>query len=278
MAGGMMTSDITADPSWGYNVIPRRKNNYPRMNSEFVDLPKLITDFISDKNASLIFDKNTKFLLQGSCFAENLYNELKSLGYPCYYNKVIEALNSPFANLAYLLGLKGNQSDPVHQEIEKADIYVLTIGVAPCWFSSANGQFVFRPDLRNINKYFQRTLTVNEAKDALLNVFELIYAINPKIKIVLTLSPVPLRSTFEFESAIVADCVSKSVLRAAIHEALLACKKQKPIYYPSFEIVRWAGAHVGDAFGEDGMPTHVSEKYVKQIIASFIGGAPSDAA
>jgi hypothetical protein len=64
--------------------------------------------------------------------------------------------------------------------------------------------------------------------------------------------------------------VSKSVLRAAIHETLLACKQNRPIYFPSFEIVRWAGAHAGNAFGEDGVPTHVSASYVKQIIASFL--------
>jgi hypothetical protein len=269
----MATVPDKSDPSWGYNAIPRRKNNYPRMNEEFGNLPKLIEDFIADKNSKFRFNKSTKFLLQGSCFAENLFNEMKSTGYPCFYNKVLEALNSPLANLYYLLDLKEKKTDPVYQEIATSQVYVLTIGVAPCWFSRQTGQFVFGPDLRNIHQYFQRTLLVSEAKDALLKVFRVVYEINPKMTIVLTLSPVPLRSTFEFESAIVADCVSKSVLRAAIHEALLVCEPPKPIYFPSFEIVRWAGAHAGDAFGEDGMPTHVSEKYVKQIIASFISGS-----
>ena len=70
--------------------------------------------------------------------------------------------------------------------------------------------------------YFQRTATVKEATDALLDVIKSIREINPTIQIVLTLSPVPLGSTFEFSSAIVADCLSKSVLRESIHEALLA--------------------------------------------------------
>ena len=83
------------DPNVGYNVVPRRKNNYPRMNEEFLDLPKVIADFILDEKSKLSFDKNSRFFLQGSCFAENLYAELKRSGYPCFYNAVVEAMNSP---------------------------------------------------------------------------------------------------------------------------------------------------------------------------------------
>jgi GSCFA family len=260
------------DPNVGYDIVPRRKNNYPRMNEEFLDLPKIIADFILDEKSKLHFDKNTRFFLQGSCFAENLFAELKQSGYPCFYNAVVEAMNSPLANMTYLANLKSAINDPVRKEIEKANVYILTIGVAPSWFSRRDGQFVFRPDLRNIDMYIQRTATVKEATEALLQVIKSIREINPAVQIVLTLSPVPLGSTFEFSSAIVADCLSKSVLRAAIHEALQACSGDKPIYFPSFEIVRWVGSHAGNAFGDDGLPRHISKEYVKQIIASFLSG------
>ena len=260
------------DPNVGYNVVPRRKNNYPRMNEEFLDLPKVIADFILDEKSKLSFDKNSRFFLQGSCFAENLYAELKQSGYPCFYNAVVEAVNSPLANKTYLAKLKSATNDPVREEMEKANIYILTIGVAPSWFAKHDGQFVFAPDLRNISMYLQRTATVKEATDALLDVIKSIREINPTIQIVLTLSPVPLGSTFEFSSAIVADCLSKSVLRAAIHEALLTCGDSKTTYFPSFEIVRWVGSHAGNAFGDDGLPRHISKQYVKHIISSFLSG------
>ena len=258
------------DPNVGYNIVPRRKNNYPRMNEEFLDLPKVITDFILDETSKLSFDKNSRFFLQGSCFAENLYAELKQSGYPCFYNAVIEAMNSPLANKTYLAKLKSAINDPVRDEMQKSNIYILTIGVAPSWFNKQDGQFVFAPDLRNIGMYVQRTSTVKEATDALLDVIKSIREVNPTIQIVLTLSPVPLGSTFEFSSAIVADCVSKSILRAAIHETLLACGDSKTMYFPSFEIVRWVGSHAGNAFGDDGLPRHISKEYVKHIIASFL--------
>jgi hypothetical protein len=261
-----------SDPNVGYDIVPRKKNTYPRMNQEFLDLPKVIADFILDETSKLSFDKNTRFFLQGSCFAENLYTELKNTGYPCFYNGVIEALNSPLANKTYLARLKSATNDPVRLQMEKANIFILTIGVAPSWFSKRDGQFVFSPDLRNKSLYVHRTATVKEATDALVDVIKSIREINAAMQIVLTLSPVPLGRTFEFSSAIVADCLSKSVLRAAIHEALLACADSKLIYFPSFEIVRWVGAHAGNAFGEDGLPRHISKEYVKHIIASFLSG------
>ncbi|MGD9923373.1 MAG: GSCFA domain-containing protein [Pseudorhodoplanes sp.] len=261
------------DRNAAYDIVPRRKSNYPRMNEEFLDLPKLIDDFILDENSLPRFESNTRFFLQGSCFAENLAAELKQSGYSCFYNAITEAINSPLANLIYLGQVKANMQDPVRKEIEKADIFVLTVGVAPSWFAKSDGKFQFGPDLRNIGNSVQRTATVAEATQALLGVFRLIYDIKPSIRIVLTLSPVPLGSTFEFSSAIVADCVSKSVLRAAIHEALNACEGQKPIYFPSFEIVRWAGGHAGNAFGDDGLPRHVAKDYVRQIIHSFLSGS-----
>lgn len=261
---------IKQDPNVGYDIVPRKKNNYPRRNDEFLNLPKAIADFVVDENSKLHFVKETRFFLQGSCFAENLHAELEKTGFACYYNRVVEALNSPLANMQYLENLIQNPQNPVYEEIKKSDVYILTIGVAPCWFAKSTNQFVFQPDPRNIGEYCQRTISVREATEALLQIFRAIYTINPEIKIVLTLSPVPLGSTFEFESAIVADCISKSVLRAAIYEALLSCTDRKPIYFPSFEIVRWVGGHAGNAFGDDGLPRHISQQYVKEIIASFL--------
>ena len=82
--------------------------------------------------------------------------------------------------------------------MEKAHVYILTIGVAPSWFSRRDGQFVFAPDLRNIKDYVQRTATVNEATEALLQVIKDIHEINPTVQIVLTLSPVPLEAHSSF--------------------------------------------------------------------------------
>jgi len=259
------------DANVGYDIVPRRKNTYPRTNDEFLDLPRVIADFVVGESSQLKLGRRARLFLQGSCFAENLYHELRQAAYPCFYNAVVEALNSPLANLHYFDSLLQSRADAAREELAKADVFVLTIGVAPCWFLKTTGEFVMRPDLRHIERFFQRTLTVKESRDALTSVLDLVYRINPQVSMVLTLSPVPLARSFEFESAIVADCVSKSTLRAAIHELISTYQGRKPLYFPAFEIVRWLGAHAGNAYGDDGLPRHVSREYVRHIIASFLG-------
>lgn len=78
----------------------------------------------------------------------------------------------------------------------------------------------------------------------------------------LTVSPVPLNATFEMESAVVADCVSKATLRVAVEDVL---RQGIPgvRYFPSFEIVRWLSAYLPGMYGEDdGSTVHISERVV----------------
>ena len=72
---------------------------------------------------------------------------------------------------------------------------------------------------------------------------DLVRQVNPNAPIVITLSPVPLEATFRDISCMTADSVSKSVLRVAIDQ-VMGEHRPNVCYWPSFEIVRWAGAHV----------------------------------
>ena len=46
-------------------------------------------------------------------------------------------MNSPLANKTYLANLKSAINDPIRKEMQKANIFILTIGVAPSWFTKA---------------------------------------------------------------------------------------------------------------------------------------------
>ena len=125
-------------------------------------------------------------------------------------------------------------------------------------------------NLRGMDGYYQRTLTVDEFKRCLASALGALSELNKDIKLVLTLSPVPLARTFEFASAIVADAVSKSVLRAAIHE-LIGMFPDKIFYFPSYEMIAWLGRYRGDAFGGEGSdPRHVSPYYIDAVLNSFV--------
>lgn len=120
-------------------------------------------------------------------------------------------------------------------------------------------------------RYEFRTTTVAENLENLDYIHARIRSFNvkPDLKFVITLSPVPLKGSFEFESAMYADCLSKSTLRVVAHEFIKT--HGTVLYWPSFEIVKWLGAHIGPFYGvDDGASWHISEDLVHVITDLFI--------
>jgi hypothetical protein len=220
--------------------------------------------------------------------------------------EISEYINSTYANRHFVDWLEGALRDDallariaellppgfskeiLRERMRTCDVFVLTLGVAPSFFDRETGAFVMpRPTALNsralAEKYVSRTTTVAENVDNVLYLLSYIRRINPDVKIVVTESPVPLQMTFEFRSAVVADCLSKSTLRVAAHEIVHSSGLADIYYWPSFEIVRWIGCHTGPVYGtDDGAAWHVSEDLVGVIIACFveafrIDGAVDDA-
>lgn len=223
----------------------------------------------------------------GSCFATNLARALRDQDIKVRSAFIEEDINSTHANAALMTYLLDGAVDPptrvieasfgadlrarLTQAIAQADCAVMTIGVAPAFFD-ADGNFVFRPrsagrvgsDLR------MRTPDVATCKRNIAHVFDGLRRISPRLRIVATVSPVPLAGTLEMASPIVADCVSKSTLRAALHEVL--ADRPEIVYWPAFEIVKWLSDHSDfPVFGvDDGVSRHVNGAVVDAIVALFI--------
>jgi hypothetical protein len=115
-----------------------------------------------------------------------------------------------------------------------------------------------------------------------------IRTINPNAHFLFTLSPVPIDSAIGVETALPLgamelDCVSKSTLRAALHELYTewAVTDPKAYYFPSFEIVRWIGAMLPiPIFGhEDAAARHVSSDILNAVYGHFLSkfGVKADA-
>lgn len=153
------------------------------------------------------------------------------------------------------------------------DGLVLTVGLAEVWYDTTTGGVFWRgvpKSIYNPEIHKCRISTVEENTENLARIVELIHGVRPGLPIVVTLSPVPLRATFEPMSCFAADCISKSTLRVAI-DGLMRRQLPNVVYWPSFEIVRWLGGHVPLAmFGEDGNPRHVNRRTVKLILDKFI--------
>lgn len=115
--------------------------------------------------------------------------------------------------------------------------------------------------------------TVRENFENMKRIVELIKAHAGENKtVVFTLSPVPLNATFTNRPTIVGDCVSKSVLRVSLEEFFKQNKDSNVHYWPSFEMVRWVGAHTDiPTLYEDDTTRHVNNDIVKIIIENFVG-------
>jgi hypothetical protein len=82
---------------------------------------------------------------------------------------------------------------------------------------------------------------------------------------------VPLLASFEYESAVQADCLSKSTMRLVAHEVVNNSGIENIFYWPSFEVFRWGGSNASNFFAaDDGAAWHVSEAKVAGTIRAFV--------
>jgi tetratricopeptide (TPR) repeat protein len=274
----------------------KKVGRYPDTQDFTGDLRKLIRNHIAVNlnSAPKFIDKATRFFTMGSCFARNLSESLTESGYASHHMEISEYINTTFANRVFVDWLRDADIDEAIctrfvellprrwskesalQAIKNSDVFILTLGVAPAFFDRETGSFVLpRPTALNsralAEKYLFRTTSVKENVDNVLYLLDFIRSISPEIKIVVTVSPVPLQASFEFESAVQADCLSKSIMRLTAHEVVNNSNISNIFYWPSFEIFRWAGSNAGDFYAaDDGAAWHVSEDKVSSTVRAFV--------
>lgn len=270
---------------------------WPSRVGDFEDLGTLIRDhLLSGLRRERFIRPDSVFVTLGSCFAVNLARALRAAGRDAHYELISEEVNSPLANrrlVEWLVQGPGTPQtrmmsealgEPLRERmlgrLAAADVVVLTLGVAAPFFSRETGEFVFvqargaATVRRLLATAEMRTPGVAEVADHIAHIGRGLRALAPGATLVVTESPVPLGLTTEFGSAVIADCLSKSTLRLACHEAT-SDTANGLLYWPSFEMVRWLGAHLGSAhppaFGaEDQNSRHVSDWLVELIIGAFL--------
>jgi hypothetical protein len=277
---------------------PRKVRPWPTRKTAFEDAAGVIRrSLLRGMPAATFASREASFMTLGSCFAFNLGTRLRAAGRKVHFEEIGEEVNSTFAN-RYLLEWveRGPGEGPtatmeevygpamrerLRRAIEGVDVFVLTIGVAPCFFHAQSGAFMVSTMASSTTSDLlaevgvMRTTTVQENADNIRSIIEAIRRIaGREVTVVLTVSPVPLSGTTEFTSAVIADCISKSTLRLACQQ-VLADGPEEVFYWPSFEIVRWLGAHFGgahpDVYGaHDGNTRHVSPWLVDIIVDLFL--------
>jgi len=158
-----------------------------------------------------------------------------------------------FATLADLEAARETHFAAVRRVFEDADVLVFTLGLTEAWRSREDGAvYPTAPGVAGGAFDPSRHEPVNYSVQEVIADLDLFIdkarSVNPQVRIILTVSPVPLKATFEDRHVLQSTVYSKSVLRVAAQHA--ADTREGVAYFPSFEIITGPGS-AGRYFAPD---------------------------
>jgi hypothetical protein len=152
------------------------------------------------------------------------------------------------------------------RHIREANLVIITLGLTEVFFQQHNGRAICAaPGYAGgggIGCEFRAT-EYQENYDNIDTVIRILKAVNPQAHLVLTVSPVPLGSTFAGVDHAIANTESKCTLRAVA--GALVRRYAHVHYFHSYELVMHASRH--DVFLDDGR--HVRPEYVAGVMQEF---------
>jgi GSCFA family len=165
--------------------------------------------------------------------------------------------------------------------IRRADVFVFTLGLTESWrVADQSHEYAICPGTAAGTFDPERHVFVNETYPgitaALRAALAVMREINPGLRILLTVSPVPLTATASDDHVLVATTYSKSVLRAVAGD--VAAGDPLVDYFPSYEIIT-APAYGGRFFAANKRSVlpegvaHVMDQFFKGQVAKY--GAPA---
>jgi GSCFA family/Polysaccharide biosynthesis enzyme WcbI len=158
----------------------------------------------------------------------------------------------------------------VRTMLQEMDVFVFTLGLTEGWRSRHDGAvFPLAPGVAggemDLTRYEFVNFTADEVTTDLEKVLERLATINPKCKVILTVSPVPLIATYEPRHALVATTYSKAVLRVAAENVKALYPHVE--YFPSFEII--TGSFNKGKYFEDDLRS-VTDEGVAHVMRLFL--------
>lgn len=153
-------------------------------------------------------------------------------------------------------------------EIASADVVLMTLGLTETWRDKKTGVVFNALNVAAVNTIRDRVEFFNaSAQEIFETMSDAIHSLrdaNPAIKIVMTVSPVPMAQTFTPMDVIVANSYSKSALRTA---AQMLFKSFDCVdYYPSYEMIM----HSPRAMTWIDDQIHVDGRIVTRVIREFV--------
>lgn len=171
----------------------------------------------------------------------------------------------------------------VRELFETLDVFVLTLGLTEGWRWRADGAALplapgvaggrFREDL-----YECVNAGAAEVTDDLRGFLDRLWSVNPRARIIFTVSPVPMIATYMDRHVMVSNSYSKSVLRVAAGEV---CDAGDPrtVYFPAYDLVT-SNVNAGRYYNEDVRTINSAgvRHVMRSFLATFAAGQSRDAA
>ena len=165
------------------------------------------------------------------------------------------------------------------RDVATADVVILTLGYVETWFDRKLGLYLNvsppAPLIRAQPERFEfRVLGYGDVLEGLERLHTLLmkHRVKP-MKMLVTVSPVPLLATFRDMDVLVANAYSKSVQRAALEEFVQG--KEGVDYFPSYEFVTLSNPAVAWARNDY---RHVSSDVINRIMSNVLTSYVGDAA
>ncbi|SNS15525.1 GSCFA domain-containing protein [Tropicimonas sediminicola] len=146
----------------------------------------------------------------------------------------------PFGSVAEMEALRASHLECVAEILRKSDLFIFTMGLTETWLSKEDGAaFPLCPGTAggtfSEDRHVFHNLSPGEIHRDMQEFIKLVRSVNPKMRFILTVSPVPLMATATNDNVAVATMYSKSALRAAAGR--LAGGMKFVDYFPSYEII-----------------------------------------
>jgi len=174
-----------------------------------------------------------------------------------------------FASAEELVDDRRAHLEAVVKAVEHSDVFVFTLGLTEAWVDRRDGAVYPVPPGRGRGTFDPgrvefKNFTAAETADAMQRACALLREIKPGIRVILTVSPVPLAATYAGPHVLRATLYSKSALRVAAETVCSA--DENTDYFASYEIAT-ANGFRPPFFDETGRS--VTEAAVAGVMRSF---------
>jgi hypothetical protein len=198
--------------------------------------------------------------------AENHWS--KGDGYVDPFRPTIEP--QPYVSVEEVAEQRARHLESVRRVFERCEVFIFTMGLTEAWEHAADGAaYPVVPGTRaggtfDAAKYRFHNFNYPEIMADLESFHSRLREINPEVRLMLTVSPVPLVATATAGHVLAATMYSKSVLRAVAGD--FAAGHPSVDYFPSYEIIASPAAR-GLFFMADGRT--VSRAGVEYVMSHF---------